>query len=362
MSEKIRVLVVDDSPVARELLVHILGSEPKIQVVGTANNGEEALRGVEQLKPDVVTMDTNMPKMDGYEATRKIMELHPAPIVMVTGSFTAYDVSRTMRALEAGALAVALKPKGIGHPDHETSAAEVIQTVKLMSEVKVVKRRFFKREAIKAPRVDISIKPQPEIQLVAIGASTGGPPALQTILSMLPENFPVPVLVVQHMASGFIQGFVEWLRQASSLPVHVVTHGEYIIPGHIYFAPDGFQMKVGAGRRIFLSRDGEENGLRPSVSYLFRSVAEVFGKNAVGILLTGMGKDGAKELKLMKEKGAVTIAQDKESSVVYGMPGEAINLDAATYVFSPEKIAAALASLVNNSFYTGSSKSGEKRG
>ncbi len=363
MSEKIKVLVVDDSPVARELLVHILGSEPKIQVVGTANNGEEALRALEQLKPDVITMDTNMPKMDGYEATRRIMELHPAPIVMVTGSFTAYDVSRTIRAMEAGALAIVLKPKGIGHPDHETSAAEVIQTVKLMSEVKVVKRRTFpKREAIKAPRVEISIKPLPEIQLVAIGASTGGPPALQTILSMLPKNFPVPVLVVQHMASGFIQGFVEWLGQVSSLSVHVAAHGEYIIPGHIYFAPDGFQMKPERYGRISLARGETENGLRPSVSYLFRSVAEVFGKNAVGILLTGMGKDGAKELKLMKEKGAVTIAQDKESSVVHGMPGEAIKLDAATYVFSPEKIAAALASLVNNSFYTGSSKLDENGG
>lgn len=352
MSEKIRVLVVDDSPVAREFLVHILSSDPKIQVVGTASDGEEAIETVVHLKPDIITMDIHMPKMDGYEATRKIMETHPIPIVIVTGSQSVKEVAMAMRVIEAGALALVKKPSGIGHPDYEADAAKFIQTVKLMSEIKVVKRRAPKLEAISAKQAEISIKPMPEIQLVAIGASTGGPPVLQTILSRLPKNFPAPVLVVQHMAAGFIEGFVEWLGQVSSLPVHVAARGEYILPGHIYFAPDGFHMKVDAGRRIILAGDGIENGLRPSVSYLFRSVAEVFGKNAVGILLTGMGKDGAKELRLMKEKGAVTIAQDKESSVVYGMPGEAINLDAATYVLPPEKIAAALVSLVNNSFYT----------
>jgi two-component system chemotaxis response regulator CheB len=189
--------------------------------------------------------------------------------------------------------------------------------------------------------------PPTEIRVVAIGASTGGPIVLQTILSRLPKNFLVPVLIVQHMASGFIHGFAEWLSQSSRLPVHVAANREYLLPGHAYVAPDGFQMGVEMGGRIALSKDEPENGLRPSVSYLFRSVAKVFGPNAVGVLLTGMGKDGAEELKLMRQKGAVTIAQDEESSVVHGMPGEAIELDATTYVLSPDKISEALISLVN---------------
>jgi two-component system chemotaxis response regulator CheB len=194
----------------------------------------------------------------------------------------------------------------------------------------------------------VPLKPPPaKIKLVVIGASAGGPVALQTILSGLPEDFSAPVLIVQHMAEGFIQGFVEWLAQTSALPIHVARHGEPIVPGHVYVAPDHLQMKVESGGTIGLSKDAAENGLSPSVSYLFRSAAQVFGGTAVGVLLTGMGKDGAEELGLMKGKGAITIVQDEASSVVYGMPGEAIKLGAATYVLSPDRIAAELASLLN---------------
>jgi len=346
-SRQIKVLVVDDSPVARELLIHILNSDPEIQVIGTASNGEEAMAVTKHLSPDVITMDIHMPKMDGYEATRRIMETDPLPIVIVTGSAGVKEVSMAMRVIEAGALAVVQKPGGFGHQDYQSDVSRFIQTVKLMSEVKVVRRRAFPRRETILP-IEVKLERPSEIHLVAIGASTGGPPVLQTILSKLPTNFPVPVLIVQHMAAGFIEGFVEWLGQTSSLPVHVATHGEYILPGHVYLAPDGFAMKPDRYGRISLARGETENGLCPSVSSLFRSVAEVFGKNAVGILLTGMGKDGAEELRLMKEKGAITIAQDKESSVVHGMPGEAINLNAAMYVLAPEKIAAVLSGLVNN--------------
>lgn len=339
----IKVLVVDDSPVAREFLAHMLGSDSDIKVIGTAANGEEAVEAARKLNPDVIAMDIHMPKMDGFEATRRIMETQPRPIVIVTGSLMAKEVSTAMQAIEAGALAVVKKPKGFGHPGHEKSAAEFVQTVKLMAEVKVVKRWARIR-----PQPAAEAEPQlQEIKIVAIGTSTGGPPVLQTILSRLPKDFPVPVLIVQHMAAGFIEGFAEWLSQSSPMPVHVATHGEYILPGHVYVAPDEVQMKVERNGRIYLTKDGQENGLRPSISYLFRSVAEVFGQNAIGVLLTGMGKDGAEELKLMKDKGAVTIVQDNESSVVHGIPGEAIKLDAAQHVLPPEKIASALVSLVN---------------
>ena len=348
----IKVLVVEDSPVVREVLVHILGADPGIQVIGTANDGEQALEAVARTRPDVVTMDIHMPKLDGLEATRRIMETHPTPIVIVSGSVDAREVATTFRAIEAGAVAVLRRPAGIGHPDHEASAGELVQTVKLMSEVKVIKRwpKAWRRPELPRPaeahRAQVEAKVK--VKLIAIGASTGGPPVLQTILVALPQDFPLPVLIVQHMAAGFTQGFVQWLAQTSSLPVHLATHDELIRPGHVYVAPDEFQMRVERGGKIVLTKDEPENGLRPSVSYLLRSVAEVYGGDAVAGLLTGMGRDGAEELKLLKEQGAVTFAQDKESSVVHGMPGAAIELDAATLVLPPEKIAATLASLAKD--------------
>ncbi|MBI4641551.1 MAG: chemotaxis-specific protein-glutamate methyltransferase CheB [Candidatus Tectomicrobia bacterium] len=355
----IKVLIVDDLPVVQELLLYILDSDSDIQVVGIAHNGEEAIEAVKRVKPNIITMDIHMPKMDGFEATRKIMEISPTPIVIVSAGEGSETVATTFKAVEAGALAVVQRPMGIGHPDHEITAKEFVQTVKLMSEVKVVKRWARPSEGRRAePRQqeeptlvvppDVALKQLPvKIKLVAIGASAGGPLVIQTILSKLPKDFPVPIVIVQHMAAGFIEGFVEWLNQTSDLSIHIATHGEQILPGHVYVSPDGFQMKVEIGGKILLIKDEPENGHRPSVSYLFRSVARAFGKNAVGILLTGMGKDGAEELKLMKEKGAVTIVQDKESSLVYGMPGEAIKLDAATYLFPPDGITAALENLVN---------------
>ena len=345
----INVLVVEDSPAVREFLVHILNSDSGIRVVGTANNGEEAIDAVKHYRPDVVTMDIHMPKMDGLEATRRIMETEPVPIVIVSGSVDPHENTKTFRAMEAGALAVLRRPDGIGHPDHETTARELVQTVKLMSEVKVVRRWPQKRGKTGLPPIAQALLNKPaRARVIALGASTGGPPVLQTILAMLPGDFPLPILIVQHMASGFITSFAEWLAQTSGLPVHVARHGELMLPGHVYVGPDECQMKVEHGGKIVLTSDTPENGLRPSISYLFRSLAAVYGGNAVAGLLTGMGRDGAEELRLLKEKGAVTFAQDKESSVVHGMPGEAIRLDAATYILAPDKIAAVLTSLANN--------------
>jgi two-component system, chemotaxis family, protein-glutamate methylesterase/glutaminase len=345
----IKVLIVDDSSITREFLQHILNSDPEIQVVGMANDGEEALQQVLKIRPDVVTMDIHMPKMDGYQAIRKIMETQPVPVVIVSSSSDSQEAGKTFRAMEAGAVAALGKPPGKGHPDHEKAVKELIQTVKLMSEIKVIRRWARPLRGSKTPSPIPSLATPlrtGHISIIALGASTGGPPVLQTILSRLSKDFPVPIVVVQHIAQGFVKGLSEWLEQTTGLQVHIASHGEQLLPGHVYFAPDGRHIGVTADGRVTLSTDGPENGLRPSVSFLFRSLAKNFGNKAIGVLLTGMGRDGAEELRMMRERGAVTIAQDQASSVVHGMPGEAIRLEAAVYVLPPEGIAESLRKFV----------------
>ena len=343
----ISVLVVEDSLVAQQFLVHILDSDPDIQVVGSARNGNEAIKAVERLKPVVITMDINMPGMDGYSATKKIMETNPTPIIMVTASYDQKEVAKTFKALEAGAVTITQKPRGVGHPDYERDTKKLIQIVKLMSEVKVITRRphLLKRD-VSTPVISVhKLKLDAKIEAVAIGASTGGPTAIQAILFELQRDFPAPVLIVQHIANGFVKGLVKWLAQSTGFPVSIASHDKLLLPGHAYIAAGDHHMGIYANKRIALSRKKPENGVRPSISYLFRSVANVFGVNAIGILLTGMGKDGAAELKLMKDAGAVTMAQDEFSSIVFGMPREAIKLGAAKYVLPPNSIGKSLVNL-----------------
>ena len=342
---KINVLVVEDSPVVQMLLQHLLDSDPRLHVIGTANNGQEAVDFVAGRKPDVILMDVHMPGMDGYEATRRIMETQPVPIVISSATMTTEEVGATFHALEAGAVAFIEKPVGLNTPGFDQMAQKLLQTVKLMAEVKVVKRWARGRSVLPRPAVELPRRAE-AIEVVAIGASTGGPPVIQTILKGLRKDYPVPILVVQHIAAGFLGGMVDWLRQTTPLPVQLAVHGATALPGNVYLAPDGFHMGFLPGGRILLSKDHPENGSRPAVSFLFRSVANVCAARAVGVLLTGMGRDGADELKLLKDKGAVTIAQNAETSIVHGMPGEAIRLGAAVHTLPPEQIAATLVTLV----------------
>jgi two-component system chemotaxis response regulator CheB len=352
----ITVLVVEDSPVTRDFLVHLL-SGPMIQVIGTASNGAEAVEFVKRTKPDVITMDIHMPGMGGIEATRRIMETNPVPIVIVSANWDPREVEMTFRAIEAGALALVRRPPGVGHPEHEAAVSELVQKVRLMSEVKLVRR--WSRGKMKSldsrtEPIDLRTDAHERIDIVAIGASTGGPPVLQTILNGIPGEFPAPLLIVQHMAPGFLPGMLGWLRETSALRLTIASDGEPALPGHAYFAPDGHQMGIRNDGRIILTIGEREHGARPSVSYLFRFVAQTYGGNAAGILLTGMGSDGAREMKLLREKGAVTIVQNKETSAIYGMPAAAVELDAAVYVLAPEQIPAALAAMTNKSGTGGS--------
>lgn len=343
----IKVLIADDSASVRLFLSQLLAADPAIEVVGTAEDGEDVLEAVARLRPDVITMDVHMPRMNGFIATRRIMETHPTPIVIVSGNLDSEEVATTFHALEAGAVAALPRPHGAGHPDHVEEARSFVQTVRLMAEVKVVRRWTRPAEAVSSsplPRLRVA-ETQTEFGVVAIGASTGGPQVLHTILAGLPREFPVPILIVQHMAAGFMDGFVTWLSGTSGVVPCLPADGERLLPGRAYIAPDGSHMEVTVDRTIALRRTPPENGLRPSVSALFRSVVRVYGGKTVGVLLTGMGSDGAQELRQMKEQGAVTIVQDRQSSVVHGMPGEALKLGAATYTMPPEAIVAVLKKL-----------------
>lgn len=347
-ARQINVLVVDDSKVLRMLLVHLLESDPEIRVIGAVDDGHAALTFVERDKPDVILMDIHMPGMDGFETTRRIMEAHPVPIVICSATSDPRSVSTTFRLMEVGAVACVEKPVARDDDHFEALVTNLLQTVKLMSEVKVVKRwaRTRATPSSATPSIAaVAVGRRSGIALVGIGTSTGGPPVLQTILGGLPKEFPVPILIVQHIAPGFLPGLAEWLGQTTGFQVQIASHGMLPMPGHVYLAPDEFQMGVGAHGEIHLTQDATEAGLRPAVSCLFRSLAQRFGPRATGVLLTGMGKDGAAELKLMRDAGAVTIAQDRESSVVHGMPGEAVRLDAATHILPADKIAAALLTL-----------------
>ena len=330
------------------LLVHILESDPEIHVAGVVAGGEAALAFVSERPPDVIVMDIHMPGMDGFEATRRIMETRPVPIVVCSGTANPKEVATAFRVMEAGALACVEKPAGRGHPEYDQMAAHLRETVKMMSEVKLVRRWPRGRvPPAETPTARSIVKSAPgRIQVVGIGASTGGPQVLQEILVSLPKAFPVPILVVQHMAHGFLPGLAEWLNQTTSFQVHIGAYGISPLPGHVYLAPDDFHMGMSASGRILLTKEAQQNHLRPAVSYLFRSLAEVCGPAAVGVLLTGMGKDGAAELKLMKDRGAATIAQDRDSSVVNGMPGEAVRLGGAVHVLPADKIAHGIVSAV----------------
>jgi two-component system chemotaxis response regulator CheB len=338
----IRVLVVDDSSTVRELLVHILGSAPGLAVVGSAANGEEALRLAHELRPDVITMDLHMPRMDGFEAIRHIMQSCPTRIVVVSGSDSRAEVDAGFRAIEAGALMLAGRPRAVGSPGHAESARALVRTVKAMAEVRVVRRW---NGAARARRGTQGARRR----LVAIGASTGGPTVLRDILAELPAGFPLPLVIVQHLAPGFMDGLAAWLAQASGYPAGMLVDGAVLAGGRAYLVPDGWQPALvpglDGGPACRLLRAPAEHGMCPSVSHLFRAIDPELRPATAAVLLTGMGKDGAAELRQLREHGALTIAQDRASCAVHGMPGEALRLDAAMLVLEPAEIGKVLARL-----------------
>ena len=346
----IRVLVVDDSAVLRKQLEFILQSDPEVQVIGQAVNGEQAIRMAEKLAPDVITMDIRMPRMDGFDAISVIMEQHPVPIVVVTGSDVEKELEVTRKALRYGAVSVLTKPGPITSPDFRAQAARMVRQIKLMSSVKVVSRKSL-RVAPPSPVVQQPKGPshaegvRTQAKIIAIGSSTGGPAALYKVIGGLPADLDVPVVVVQHISFGFVKGLAQWLDGGSQLAVMVPEHGERITAGKVYLAPDNHHMQVDRFGRIRLDESAARGGHRPSVTVLFESVAQAYGSSAVAAILTGMGADGAQGMLTLKRAGAQTVAQDEKSCVVFGMPREAIALGAVDHVVPLDSVAATLMSL-----------------
>ncbi len=348
MTNVIKVLIVDDSPTLRRLIRAVLETDAGLSVLGEARNGEEALNMCHQLQPDIITMDIRMPRMNGFEAIQRIMSDSPRPIVVLTTTMSDRELGISFKALDAGALSVIRKPTGM--PGRDPKADELIRQLKAMADVKVVRRRWpsgapatASRPASPAP----SRRPEGRrIELIAIGASTGGPPVVQSILQGLPADLPVPVVLVQHISPGFVEAMARWLDDTTPVSVKVARSGERLAPGVVYLPPDEHHLLVMAGGKAWLDASPPVDGHRPSVTALFDSVAEHYGAAATAVLLTGMGRDGATGLKAIHDAGGRTIAQDEASCVVFGMPRAAAELGAADEILPPAIIAARLKALV----------------
>ena len=338
-----RVLLAEDSLTVRQLLVELLQSDGGIEVVGEAKDGAEALEMASRLHPDVVAMDVHMPVMDGLTATKEIMISAPVPIVLFSSSSRAGDVEMALNAMRAGALIVLRKPDSPGSPGFDGERDHLIQMIKAMAQVKVVRRWAHGRDSAAAPAPPP--RGGPPARLVAIAASTGGPAVLQRVLGDLPGDFPAPVLVVQHIAAGFIHGLADWLNAGSSLRVKVAEDGEELKPHVAYLSPDDRHLGAKLPGRIELSDAPALGGFRPSGTYLFESAARLVGPSLAAVILTGMGCDGVAGLRRVREAGGTVLAQDEASSVVFGMPREAVSAGLVDAVLGVEQIAPRLVAL-----------------
>ena len=346
----IKTLLVDDSPIAITILKRMLAKSTEIQVIGTAANGNEALALIPRLKPDVICTDLHMPVMDGLEFTKEAMARHPLPILLVSVS-AQENSANAFKVIEAGAIDLFLKPRASFELDYERLAPELIMKIKILSGVHVFRRY----RPTPTPEVGISdirdLKspirlPKSTVSIIVIGASTGGPQALHIILAKLPSDFPLPIVCIQHISEGFLQGLVTWLSSQCMLKVEIAKAGAIPQPGIIYFPQEDTHLKIDNTGRFVLSTEPLFGGHRPSVTVTMRAAAEYYGDEVLGVLLTGMGNDGAEGLQAVQKAGGITIAQDEASSIVFGMPKAAIELGVAEYIVSLHEIGPLILNLV----------------
>ncbi|MEG3858174.1 chemotaxis-specific protein-glutamate methyltransferase CheB [Microcoleus sp. herbarium12] len=354
MLSPIKVLLVEDSPVATIVLKRILDSSPEIQVVGTACNGLEALELIPKIQPEVICTDLNMAQMNGLEFTQEVMKRYPLPILIISASVQAKDTQNVFELMKAGALDVFPKPIGGLASDYDRLANELIAKVKILSGIKVFTRHQrlgLIETGDRHPRQNLPQLPiqhyqlsnknfsSQTIKLLAVGASTGGPQALHSIISQFPANLPVPVICIQHISEGFLQGLVDWLGFESKLPIKIARYGEFPQAGIVYFPPEKRHLELDAQGRFIYSEADAVEGHCPSVTVTFKSVANFHGRGAAGVLLTGMGRDGAEGMLAIARVGGLTIAENEASCVVFGMPKEAIALGAAQHILPVSAIA-----------------------
>lgn len=345
MSNKIRVLIVEDSLVVRELLKHIIGSDPRFDVVAAVESAEECLSMLDAVRPDIISLDIRLPGMNGLDATLQIMTRRATPIVVVAANVDDDELNIAMNALRAGALAVVEKPVGVTNVAFESMARHLCTQLAIMSQVKVVRQgidrglRFGTAEpVVKAAR------PAQGFAMAGIVSSTGGPQALVQLLSGLGEGFPLPILLVQHITASFLEGFVSWLSGVTPFQVRIAQQGETPEPGRVYVPPMERHLELRGGR-MAMSDAPPLHSQKPSGSVLLSSMAKDLGRRAIGVILTGMGTDGADGLAEMHKAGAHTIAEDESTCVVFGMPAAAAKLGAVKDMLPLPRIAPRLLQL-----------------
>lgn len=350
VDKQLRVLVAEDSSTQRRLIASVLRNAPGVVSVLEARDGREAVQMAIDERPDVVVMDVHMPNVDGLAATKQIMIAAPTPIVLMSSLDVAY-VRASMKALNVGALSIVAKPPTPSSPSFEREAAQFISTIKALSQVRVVRHWATSSSAAAAavvsPSASLPASASPSASLpsgtgrsiVAIGASTGGPAALAHLLSHLPDDFAAPMLVVQHIAPGFSLGLADWLNSVAPMPVTLARHGQPLLGNRVYIAPDGQHLGVADKRTLVLDAAPPVSTFRPAATYLFQSVARVFGRDVVAVILSGMGSDGAAGLAEVYRRDGYVIAQDKRTCAVFGMPQAAIAAGVTHCVLPLERIA-----------------------
>jgi two-component system chemotaxis response regulator CheB len=339
MKDPIKVLIVEDSPVALNILQRMLKTTTEIEVVGTATNGIDALDLISKLNPTVICTDYHMPKMDGLQLIKEVMKRFPRPILVISVSVHTTDSENIFNLISAGALDVFPKPKGGLGINFDALSSDLIQKIKILSGIVAFSKHIHPPIHLPVTKAAVeTVATKPDTSIVVIGASTGGPQAFEAILPNLPDNFPVPIVCIQHISDGFITGLVDWLNSHCKINVTLARLGEKPMPGTAYFAPDGVHLTINKSGRFSFSHAEPFMGHRPSVNVTMSSVAQYYKNSAIGILLTGMGIDGADGLLDIYNQGGLTIAQDETSSIVFGMPKRAIEIGAAKSVFALENI------------------------
>jgi two-component system chemotaxis response regulator CheB len=351
-SDKLRVLVVDDSAFMRRLTSQIIDDSGEFAVAGTARNGYDALKQIHELNPDIVTLDVDMPELDGLSALGYIMSETPRPVVMLSAGTTNGGQTATLRALELGAVDFVLKPSGAISLDLRTISDRLLSALRGAASANMSGLRMLARPAPEGlgHKVDAVSRSDRATRAVVVASSTGGPRALSAIVPQLSRGLAAAVLVVQHMPAGFTKSLAQRLDTVSPIRIDEAEDGEPVVHGRVYLAPGGFHMTVrddGEGPAIGLDKSASLWGVRPAADLLFRSAAAVFGASTVAVVLTGMGRDGAEGTRAVREAGGLAIIQDRESATIYGMPQAAIQCAGADRVAALQDIGGAIAEFID---------------